>query len=258
MLNLKEKIFGDMGFSSDLRLSSKELTLFRQLINDHWFSVINTTHPDLGDEARKVGIENYHEIADRVNHAKLWNKWNRMLPRESVNRIKKMPFFSVLKAEFGDFSISDAVYDEQDKGREEIYWRLVRPSVQTDINPLHKDKWYHDAFNQGDGMFPEGTVTVKIWIPIYCEPGKNGLALLPGSQNKNWKYHIEVIDGVPKPIPDEDLTKAGAELVLTDPGNMLIFNENLLHGGVFNSGNQTRVSVEITILINKQDGSSIN
>lgn len=252
MLNLREKVFGDVGFSSDMKLSANELSVFRELINQHWLSVVNTAYPELTNQAEKQGIENYHKISDRVNHSTLWNKWNRILPEEAVTKIKSLPFFSVLKAEFGNFRISDAVYDAQQIGREEIYWRLVRPDVKTDINALHKDKWYHDAFNNGEGMFPKGIVTVKVWIPIYCEPGKSGLALLAGSQNKEWKYHVEVIDGVPKPIPDEDLGKAGAELIPTDPGNMLIFNENLLHGGVVNTGNKTRVSVEITMLINEQ------
>lgn len=253
MLKLKEKIFGDIGFSSDMKLSMDELALFRKLVNQHWLSVISTSYPELAAESEQLGIENYHEISDRVNHSELWNKWNRIFPQNAVEQIKTMPFLSKLKAEFGDFAISDAVYNEQQKGREEIYWRLVRPGMASDITPLHKDKWFHDAFNDGKGMFPQGVVTVKVWIPIYCEPSKNGLALLPGSQNKSWKYHIEVIDGVPRPIPDEDLSKAGAELVITDPGNLVIFNENILHGGMINLGDKTRVSAEITLVLKNED-----
>lgn len=246
MLKLKERIFGDEGFSSDLKLCADELGVFRSLVNQHWLSVISESHHDLLNEAKELGIENYHQFSHRINHSSLWSKFNRILPQHSVQNIKKLPFFSILKEEFGEFSISDVVHTEQEQGQEEIYWRLVRPNIETDVGPLHKDKWFHDAFNMGYGMFPKGTVTVKVWIPLYCEAGKSGLALLPGSQYKTWKYHIEIIDGIPKPRLDENVT---AKLIPTDPGNLLIFNENILHGGVINTSNKTRVSAEITMVL---------
>jgi hypothetical protein len=250
MLKLKEKIFGDVGFSSDLKLSTNELDIFRHIVSEHWLSVISHHYPELRDEAIRVGIENYHQFSHQIDHSKLWSKYNRILPPSSVQQIKQLPFYSTLKAEFGEFTISDAVHTKQEQGREEIYWRLVRPHVESDIGPLHKDKWFHDAFNEGYGMFPEGTITVKVWIPLYCEVGKSGLAILPGSHFKTWKYHIEVIDDVPKPRLDE---KVNADLIPTEPGNMLIFNENILHGGVPNISNKTRVSAEITMIFREED-----
>jgi hypothetical protein len=246
MLGLKEKIFGEAGFSSDLKLAPDELNVFRALIHEHWLDVLSQFHPELSEEAKAKGIEDYHQLAHRLDHATLWSKANRVLPLAAVQKIKALPFFSTLKEEFGDFAISDVVHTTQEQGKEEIYWRLVRPNVNTDIGPLHKDKWFHDAFNDGYGMFSKDSVTVKVWVPIYCEAGKNGLAILPGSHRKTWEYHIEVIDGVPKPRLDEEVT---ADLVPTDAGNLLIFNENILHGGVVNRGDKTRVSAEITMVL---------
>jgi hypothetical protein len=257
MLHLKEQIFGAKGFSSDLILSPEDLSIFHNEIQLQWLSVIQKHHPELYDEAEKLGIENYHLIVDRLDHQKLWPKSNRVLPQKSVKIIQNLSFISILRQEFGAFTISDVYDTHQHFGEPEIYWRLVRPHAQSDVGPLHKDKWFHGAFNSGYGMFADDEETVKVWIPICCESGKSGLALASGSHLKEWKYHIEVKDDVPRPVPDEDLSTAGAVLISTEPGNALIFNEGILHGGVINNSNKTRVSAEITLVI-KKDNIKIN
>lgn len=249
MLSLREQIFGDKGYSLDLVLSQSELSVFRDQVSEQWLSVIKSTYPELATEASRLGIENYHTIADRLDHKKLWPKSKRVLPQSAVNKLKSLPFFSTLRQEFGEFTISDVYDTYQHHGEEEIYWRLVRPNVDSDVGPLHADKWFHNSFNMGYGMFPPGVVTVKIWLPLFCEAGKNGLAVVKGSHLKEWKFHVETIEGLPKPMPDDDLTNVDAELILTKPGNMLIFHENTLHGGVVNRGDQTRVSAEITMVM---------
>lgn len=249
MWDLKDQIFGNKGYSADMKLSSTELELFRDLINTQWISAIRNSYPDLADEAASLGLESYHIIADRLDHKKLWPKANRVFPQSSVEKIKALPFFQTLKQEFGEFSVSD-VYDvKQHHGHEEIYWRLVRPNVKGDVGLLHADKWFHNSFNMGYGMFPEGVVTVKVWIPIFCESGKNGLSILEGSHLRDWKHHVEEIEGLPKPVIDEDSNMLGAELIPTEPGNILIFHEKTLHGGVLNRGDYTRVSAEITMVM---------
>jgi hypothetical protein len=248
-LNLKDQVFGEAGYSSDLKLTIAELNIFRTLISQQWLQAINTLHPDLTDKAEKLGIENYHQISNHVNHKKMWPKSNRVLPQKAVLQIKQLPFLTTLRREFGEFSLSDIYDTKQHGGHEEVYWRLVRPNEATDVGPLHKDRWFHGAFNDGYGMFKEDEVTVKMWIPILCESGKSGLYLLPGSHLKEWKYHIEIADGVPRPVPDEDLTASGAILMPTAPGNVLLFHENVLHGGAINSSTTTRVSAEITLVL---------
>lgn len=251
MSNLKEQIFGEKGYAANLKLTMDELNIFRDHVNAHWLSVINTFFPALVDDAKNLGIENYHLIAEQLNHQKLWPKSNRVLPKELVFQLKNLPFMVSLKQEFGEFVISDIYDTEQHHGHEEIYWRLVRPNIESDVGPLHKDTWFHVALNSGYGMFPDNVVTVKIWIPLYCESGKNGLALSPGSHLKNFKYSVDIINGLPRPRLDEDEKKVGAKLIPTAPGDLLIFNENILHGGVVNRGDKTRVSAELTMVINK-------
>ncbi len=249
MQGIKKKVFGDLGYSADMRLEAFELEVFRQLVRDHWLKVIDGVHPELTKEAQTIGIDKYHQISDRMNHSRLWTKTHRILPQSSVDKIKSLPFIAKLQEEFGPFSISDIYDTKQHFGQQEIYWRLVRPNQPGDVGSLHRDSWFHDSFNEGYGMFPEGTVTIKVWIPIYCEPGKSGLAIVAGSHLRQWNYHLEMHNGSAKPILDEDLSTVDAKLIPTEAGNMLIFNEDVLHGGVVNHGEKTRVSAEITMVL---------
>lgn len=249
MQSIKEEVFGEKGYSSEVSLSHDELTSFRALVAEQWLDTIRHAHPELEEEAKSLGLPNYHLLADKLDHKGLWPKSSRVLPKKSVEVVKSLPFIKKLKAEFGEFEISDVYDTYQHHGEEEVYWRLVRPGAGTDVGALHNDKWFHESFNDGNGMFPPGVTTVKIWLPLYCEPGKNGLSLVEGSHLKKWNYHLENIGGTLKPLPDDDLSNVGARLIPTEPGNMLLFNENTLHGGVVNQGSYTRVSVEITLVL---------
>lgn len=249
MQSLKEQVFGEKGYSSDVSLSHTELNSFREIVAKQWLDTIRQAHPDLEEDAKSLGMANYHLLADKLDHNGLWPKSNRVLPQESVDVIKSFPFIQKLKVEFGEFEISDVYDTYQHHGEEEVYWRLVRPGADSDVGPLHNDKWFHDSFNDGKGMFSPGVITVKVWLPLYCEAGKNGLSLVEGSHLKRWNYHLENVCGTLKPQPDDDLSNVGAKLISTEPGNMLLFNENTLHGGVVNQGSYTRVSVEITLVL---------
>lgn len=248
MIGLKEQVFGDLGYSADLKLNPEELQVFRECINDQWLNVICKYYPEFSKEAKALGIQNHHKLSDAIDHKKLWPKSNRVLPQASVQKIKDLPFMDKLRQEFGNCSISDIYDTEQHHGEEEIYWRLVRPNVATDVGPLHCDQWFHAALNDGKGMFATRAQTVKIWVPIFCEPGKSGLAIVPGSHLKEWNYHMVTDGDVPRPVFDEQESTVEAKLMVTEPGNMLIFNEDVLHGGVVNKGNYTRVSAEITLV----------
>jgi hypothetical protein len=248
-LNLKDKIFDTPGYSSDVRLTPEELEVFRAAITEQWLDVIGKAHPELVAQFREVGIARYHELSHLLKHESLWPKQHRCLPLHSCQQIRGLPFLQTIRAEMGEFAISDVFYgDTHEAGREEIYWRLVRPNAPRDIGGIHADKWFHDVMGMDDRAFAAQAETVKIWIPIYSQPGRNGLMIVPDSHRRQYRYHGEPGAGGMKPIIDEDPATLGAQLMLTEPGNMLIFNEGILHGGAVNLGDQTRVSVEITLV----------
>lgn len=240
------EVFNTPGFSTGLSLSEYELNFFRACIQSHYLDTISKFAPALRFEFEKFPIDHYHEISHLVDHTLVWSKFNRCLPQIYTSKIKNFEFLKRLESIFGAFKISDIVYDQTHmKDSEEVYWRLVRPNAATDIGPLHADKWFHEVLSSE--YIPKGTTSLKVWIPIYCEPGKNGLLMVPDSHKKEWNYNfVTTPSGQKKPLI---INPPPSILINTPPGNMIIFPDGTLHGGALNDGLKTRVSAEITLLL---------
>jgi len=243
---IADAVFGDAGVTTSLKMSAADLAAFRGLITDHWLTRIGELYPaETVAEFRRFGLDKYHLLADRVDHKALWPKTARLLPRHAVASIREMSFVRTLAEEFGAFGISN----EEEIYPEEIYWRIVRPGMSSDIGPVHADAWFWEL---GHGNMPEDAVRVKVWIPFYCEPGMNGLKVLPGSHHQYWPYHGEMRDGFVKPQIDFDEKAVPMQLLKIDPGTLVVFHDKLLHGGALNTGTTTRVSAEFTMLVSRQ------
>lgn len=241
-----DEVLGDAGYTRALRLAPDELRLLRQFIEDQWLATIATRHPDLQEDARRLGMARYHELAPRLDHQALWPKAPRILPQTNVERFKRTGFFARLLECFGPFTIAEAFHgDTHVEGLEEIYWRLVRPEAPSDVGDLHADCWFHQIMGMYGRAFPTQCFTLKIWIPVITEPGRNGLMLVPGSHLREWRHSTRWVNGQPKPQFDD---VADAQLIPAAPGEALIFHERLLHGGAVNRGSHTRVSCEITLV----------
>jgi hypothetical protein len=247
---ISAKVFGQPGYSTDIALTPDELALFEEYVSTQWLSRIRERHPALAERFAEVGMRNYHQLADQVDHAALWPKRFRVFPREWVTRIKASPVMARLREAFGEFSISDVVFsDAVEVGREEVYWRLVRPHAQGDVGPLHADKWFHESLSSEYGMTSPDLTSAKIWLPIFCEPGLNGIIVVPGSHLREWRYRKVVeSNGHVTPQLDEDIDPKSCVLLPTTPGTLVIFNERLLHRGAVNLGKFSRVSIEITMV----------
>ena len=87
-----------------------------------------------------------------------------------------------------------------------------------------------------------------MWIPIYSEKGKNGLLVVPDSNIRSWSYEVIKKNGNPKPVLNE---RVKTKLLDTDPGDIVLFGDSLIHTGSLNVGTKTRVSVEITMVFSK-------
>jgi len=228
-------------------LASDELAMVSSLVEDQWRARLRVVAPAHADRFERLGIERYHEVAELVEHASVWPKAVRILPAAAVDSIRATSLFERLESEFGPFEVSD----EEGLGREEIYWRLVRPQQGSDMGPLHADRWFWEL---GHGRTPEARQRVKVWVAIVCEPGLSGLRLVRGSHLREWRYHGEMRDGMMKPQIDEDVDSLGAELVRTRPGDAVVFHDGLLHGGAPNRGTLTRVSFEFTMFVRPSAG----
>jgi hypothetical protein len=176
------------------------------------------------------------------------------LPKESVSTLARFDFVHRLTAELGgQCRISNVVFFSGEvPDYPEVYWRLVRPNVASDVGALHTDKWFHDLLGRGKSLYGEDETTVKMWLAIYSEPGLNGLYVVPGSHAKDWRVdHTPGADGYKRPALGEPLGDYARRLVPTAPGQAVLFNDRLLHGGAVNAGTTSRVSVEITFILKR-------
>ena len=239
---LQSNLLGPLGYDTSLSLTPAELEAVKRLVERQWLDHLTNHAPDHLERFAATGIAGYHEHAHAVDHSSLWPKRARILPLDAVHAIRQTTLFKQLAEAFGKFAISD----EDEVGWEEIYWRLVRPGEPMDVGPLHADRWFWEL---DEMRTPVGAQRVKVWVAIVCEPGRNGLEVVPGSHQRQWRWHGEERFGRLKPQIDEDTSTLDAELLSTAPGTAVVFNDGLLHRGVVNAGTKTRVSIEFTMFV---------
>jgi Phytanoyl-CoA dioxygenase (PhyH) len=241
MLILDELTDGP-GFCLD-ELAPTELECIRSLIAAQYLARIGQLQPSLVPLARERGIGRYHTLPIEFDHGKSWPKSTRLLDAKHVADFSRMGFFRRIRDQFGP---SAAI------SHDELNWRLVRPNQPSDVGPVHADKWFWDA-GYGYGSMPAGYDRFKIWMAIHTEPGANGLCVKPDSHEREWRHHFEEKDGVRKPVFDENPDELGMELLPLAAGGMVMFHDELLHGGAVNRGTTCRVSIELTVLFDRED-----
>jgi len=242
MTNETKILDGEKGYCIDT-MSASELTTIKGLITDQYLARIGSLFKSDVNEFFLKGMNQYHLLSQMVEHQNLWPKKARILGPNAVEQFKNLSFFKRLKSNFNVHSITN----EDGSEWEEVYWRIVRPG-SSDVGDFHADKWFWDL---GHGKIPEGYKRIKIWIAIEVVKGKSGLAVIPGSHLKqDWSYHgKEDHTGISKPKFDEDITKLNVINLSTEPGDYVIFNDQLIHAGMPNQSDETRVSLEATLLI---------
>lgn len=232
------------GLSLELALDSYELSQIMEVVTRHWVK-----HHESIDICRsRVIVENGYGVRDhhRISTSERQNDWpkiSRVLGSDFVDWFLRSNFHNSLSSEIGDFDISD----EEGLGWGNIYFRLVRPGRPNDVGPLHRDSWFWKA-NEHYSMKGRDR-RIKVWIPLVCEQHVNGLLVEEGSHKRtDLKWDIEVRDGIKKPVFDPSKNNVNMTLVDRRAGEAVIFHDELLHGGMVNSGEHTRVSVEFTCL----------
>jgi hypothetical protein len=238
MTPLMNRLTHSPGFALH-RLRPDELTFVRGLITEQYLERLARLQPELVETARRIGIANYHLLPISFDHGSSWPKATRLLDPIHVKRFSEMAFFETIREQIGPTATIS---------HDELNWRLVRPHQPNDVGPLHADKWFWDG---GYGQMPPGYERFKIWIAIHTEPGSNGLKVLADSHRREWLHHFEMRDGVNKPIFDEP--EPEIPLLPLAPGEMVMFHDELLHGGAVNPGKTCRVSIELTVLFDPRE-----
>jgi len=240
--SLRLALEGDLGYAK-IVFSSSDLEVISNHVREQWLCRIRVIAPDKVKLFETIPMDRYHEIASLIDHRSAWPKIERCLEEAAVNQIRQLPTFMKLTEEFGDFTIGD----EEGLGRENIYWRLVRPDSYSDVGPLHADKWFWDL---GHGITPDNMQRVKVWLAIHCESGISGFRLVPGSHRKEYPYRGELRDGIVKPIICLADHHLDIRMFDSKSGDAIVFNDRLLHGGAV-GGSRSRVSIEFTMFVDR-------
>lgn len=177
------------------------------------------------------------------------NKAFRMFGPADVKRWMAHEFCQRLFAEDDSLFISD----EENLGRPNIYWRLVRAGSASDVGPVHADHWFWDL---GHGTIPAGYRRVKMWIPLRQDPKHVGLCIGPGTHRMDFHYEKVFKDGKFKPVFDRGPVD---HLLIPAPvnvGQAVVFHDRLLHGGQV-SPSQLRLSMELTWVMRDTTASGV-
>ena len=267
---LKTKVINSItltkGYSTALKLNHKELKIIRNIIEQHINKKIKVYKTIKLPKIKK--LSNLHDYSEKINYEKFISQKNRILQKNDYKKVIKLPFYKKISQVFGDFKeVSNGPF-KNNFGQFVI--RLVRPGAFNDVGSVHADKWFFEL-NKNKKYYTqlkEEEINIKFWLPIYVEKNKSGLLVCKESQKKNYSYDFKydfskkkifkyqnnsklmhkkpVFDH--KKYPNEKFT-----LVKSNPGEMIIFTDSLLHGGTNKRSKKTRVSLEFSIIVKKKN-----
>jgi hypothetical protein len=232
---------GKLGYGTTKGLSADELAHVKSILHRKVAANAAAIDPEHGKLVESTSVEQYHTIADRIEHARMFSKAGRILSDADVKAIRETSLFDTVRDIFGDYTLSD----EEGVGWEQISFRFVRPNVQQDVGFLHKDDWF---WQHNNWPVPAGKKRAKCWVGLVVDAGRNGLGLVPESHNGTFDFDAEMMGNKlafkPRFNPDDlDIVRFPGPA-----GQPVFFNYHTLHVGSVNKGNLTRVSMEFTIL----------
>lgn len=249
-LNAISELKIGQGFLLGPAPGESEVEWLRGFVERKWRGVLLARYPQLADAINATPIHHYHKIAHLIDHASTWSKNSRLFTPDEVDALTgRLSVFKFLKDRFGAYEVADIEH----LGYPEIYWRLVRPKHSEDVAGAHADSWFYTLTNEMPA--DEQKRVVKVWLPVYAEPGVSGLSVAAESQKMSLAYAGEMRHGRMKPLMtdprEHDIAMTNLEL---SPGQCVAFHVDLLHKGIGHNTDQTRVSMEFAIRLEPHGG----
>lgn len=181
------------------------------------------------------------------SHSAISSKDARLLNPVELSKFMSLDAIAKLRVLIGEFKISD----EENIGRPEVYWRLVRPNCDSDVGPLHADGWFWACNPKWQRpSFPHRRW--KIWASLETATGESGFKLISGSHRRtDIRYEIRHAGSKLKPsiIDPTGEWSRSAVLAPVAPGEAILFDDLLVHGGAVTRGLIPRVSIEFTCFV---------
>jgi len=252
MSAIASAINGPDGFLP-IELSEVELGILKDWLRDAYLTRLQLAAPHLVSFFSNEPMVNYHRILHHLEgvsriqpgaHSLWFPKTVRVLPPSCADVILRFGFIRHIWSEFISNGTGCFIRDEEIFGWPNITWRLVRPN-SGDVGPMHADQWFSDI----EGVeHPTGFKPIKVWISVYGSE-KSGLLVVPGSHLQKHDYYVTERDGRKKPNWNGDEGKVRTAIPPCNPGQGIVFNHNLLHCGIENTSDQTRVSIDFTVYV---------
>jgi hypothetical protein len=182
----------------------------------------------------------YHDVIDshEINHHEFIQSISRKLPSEFLND----PFIKSIVNSLSSFLNSKI------KITDEIIWyRICRPN-NDDSNDFHRDHW-----------FPNYMDVLNLYVPIAGSYSYSAMKIVPKSHLWSDDDVIPTFSGdsgqkyfkndVAYSAPGIKYCKheISPHRPDTKPGNIMIFDPKIIHGGGDNFSIQTRISLEIRV-----------
>ena len=218
--------------------TTSEFQIIKSLIIEHVSSRLGFS----------VDLSTYHQQAAETDHLSMAPKAARVLSPSDAQFILALSGIKRLLDNHPGYQVSNVVYDSNTvEDRPELYFRLVRPNQPGNIGSPHCDFWFDQAMGTN---FGRGN-TIKFWLPIVLDPGKNGLLFYPNAP-KGIPFIIQTVNGFNRPCIDCEVSRLG-DPVLPQPayGQAIKFHDDIIHCGALNNGSKTRVGLEIALLKGK-------
>ena len=238
--NIIKDIIVDKGYHDKLKVSQKETKMLYGFVKESLLEGVTKNNKKLFKKFKKINLKNYHKYSHLVDHKTIMQGKNRIIKPKNTLKIKKMLFYKKLENIFSGFKILSF----ENTYKDEVYWRIVRPN-KNDAAPLHQDFWF---WSLNKRHIKKKFTRIKIWIPIICEKGLNGLRYVHRSHLIKFDFtkKNKGKDGLLRPPVIKK--KINAKIFKSDIGQSFIFNDKLIHGGL-SGGKYTRVSLEFTMLV---------
>ena len=234
------------GYVIGPQVDAGEVSWVRAFVERKWRGVLTAKYPFLADKIAATSITDYHKLSHLIDHSSTWSKDSRLFTASEVDQLLgKLSVFGYLRDAFGPFQVADVEH----LGHPEVYWRLVRPNHPDDVAGAHADAWFYTLTN--DMPLDEQKRIVKVWFPVFSEPGVSGLSVAQATQKMDLKYSGEMRHGRMKPImTDARAADIPLSALSLSAGQCVAFHIDLLHGGLSHKTDQTRVSIEFAIRLN--------
>ena len=237
-----ERTFGGAtGVRQGPSFSTREVARIKALVQERLLYAASAHSQAAADDLERVGLEAYHTVSDRYDHARMLSKLGRILSADAVAEIKHMSFFDYVREAFGPFYLAD----EDGVGHEQVCIRLVRPGRREDVGSLHRDSWFWDHYGW---PVAAGENRTKVWTGICVDAPRNGLMLAPGSHRLDFEHRTELAGGKVQFVPAFDWRDIGLRRFGGRAGDPVLFNYRTLHVGSLNRAETCRVSIETTIM----------